>query len=146
MAKQSVLVETRVEGLNNLLRTLRLLPKDAQKELRASSAVIGDRYMVPAWREAALGAGPWGQKLSESVRARKDRVPAVRIGADKKNYSGGASANMVRYPSSSGSAGDSFAPFQRTNWLAKARGGYHQDALNEWGRAIDHLVEKFNRG
>lgn len=143
MARSATTAEVYVVGLNELLRDLRLLPKEAQKELRQASAVIAERYMVPAWKDAALKAGPWGEKLAQSIRAKKDRIPAVKIGLDKKSYSGGASPNMLRYPTSSGQARESFAPFERTGWIQAATGAYKQQALDEWSRAVDQLISRF---
>lgn len=141
MARTQI-AETYIPGLNDLLRDLRALPKDAAKELRASSATIADRYMVPAWRDAAMKAGPWGPKLAAGIKAKKDRIPAVQIGGKRKVFSGGASVEMVRYPSSSGQARNSWAPFTSTNWIASRR-DYQQDALNEWSKAIDDLCARW---
>jgi hypothetical protein len=104
---------------------------------------IAQRYMAPAWREAAGYAGPWGEVLADSVKIRRDRVPAVSIGGNKKVLSGGASATMVRYPSSSGKQRESFAPFEQTDWL-KRTGGYKSSAIIEWGRAVDRIVAKWD--
>jgi hypothetical protein len=101
--------------------------------------------MVPAWQNAALyNAGPWGQVIADSVRVKRDRVPAVQIGGNKKVLSGGGSATMVRYPSSTGQAKDSFAPFEKTDWLSKVR-AYQPAALREWGAAVDRVVAKWGR-
>ncbi len=140
MAKQ---FDTYIEGLNELLRALNKLPKEANKELKASSKVIAERHMVPAWRDAALNyAGPWGEKIAASVKAGTDRIPVVRIGGNRKVFSGGASATMVRYPSDSGEGGASFAPFEQTNWIAK-RAPYQEKALDEWGQAVDRVIAKW---
>jgi hypothetical protein len=139
---RTVIAETRIPGLNDLLRDLRYLPKEAAKELRATSAVIADRYMVPSWREAAMKAGPWGEKLAASVKAKKDRIPAIQIGGNRKVFRGGATANMVRYPSSSGQPRESWAPFTATNWIGQ-RKDYHQDALNEWSKTIDDICARW---
>jgi len=137
------LTDTYVTGLNDVLRAFKALPKEASKELRASSMDIAQRYMAPAWREAAGYAGPWGEVLADSVKVRRDRVPAVSIGGNKKVLSGGASATMVRYPSSSGKQRESFAPFEQTDWL-KRTGGYKSSAIIEWGRAVDRIVAKWD--
>ena len=84
MARNPRLTDVYVDGLNELLRDLRALPKDAAKELRDASVRIADQHMVPSWRDAAMRAGPWGQKLAESVKAKRDRVPSVRIGGNRK--------------------------------------------------------------
>lgn len=136
--------DTYVEGLNDVLRAFRNLPKEASADLRTASQRIADRHMAPAWRNAALyGAGPWGQVIADSVRSVKDRVPAVRIGGDKKRFSGGASASMVRSPSDTGNRRGSFAPFERTDWMSRVR-AYQPAALQEWGRAVDQVVRKWD--
>ena len=140
MPKQS---EVYIEGLNGLLRSFNKLPKDATKELRTASKVIADKHMVPAWKNAALSyAGPWGGDIADSVRSGSDRLPKVMIGNQKKTFRGGASSNIVRYPSDSGKKGNSFAPFTRTNWIAKAL-TYKGDAVEEWGKAVDRTIGKW---
>lgn len=140
MAKQ---FDAYVEGLNEVLRAFRNLPKEASNELRTASQDIASRHMAPAWRDAAQGAGPWADAIADSVKVRRDRVPAVAIGGNRKVLSGGASATMVRYPSSTGRKRDSFAPFQNTNWLQDVR-AYQPAALREWGQAVDRIVMKWS--
>jgi hypothetical protein len=135
--------ELYVDGINDVLRAFKALPKAASQELRVASMEIAGRYMAPAWREAAGYAGPWGDVLADSVKVKRDRVPAVRIGGNKKVLSGGGTATMVRYPSSSGNARQSFAPFEQTDWLRRT-GGYRQAAIQEWGRAVDRIVSKWD--
>jgi hypothetical protein len=139
--------ETAIPGLNALLRDLRNLPKEAQAELRTASLEIADRHMVPAYRAAALGAGPWGVKLQGAIKARRDRVPVVVIGARRKVFSGGATAIMVRFPSHAGRVRNSIpAAFDRTGWLDRAGTAYRPAALQEWGSAVSTIVRDFNRG
>ncbi len=135
--------DTGVSGLNELLRDFKALGKVAQKELRQSSKTIAERHMVPAWKNAALNyAGPWGPDIADSVRAGSDRLPTVKIGGKRKTMRGGATPNMVRYPSSSGKRGNSFAPFEATNWIGQTR-TYQQPALEEWSRAVDRIALKW---
>jgi hypothetical protein len=140
------LVELRVEGLGPLLKDLRALPKEATAELRTASVVIADRYMVPSWRAAAMRAGNWGPKLAASIRAKRDRTPALQVGYQKKVYSGKASTNMVRYPSFLGTTvgGEKFAPFgDGTGWMSTRR-PYAGPAITEWGHAVDKIVRKWD--
>ena len=140
MAKE---IDAYIEGLNPLLADLRKLGKVANKELRDASRVIADRHMVPAWRDAALKAGGgWGEVLADSVRSGSDRLPKVMIGKNRKVTRGGASSNMLRYPTDTGKRRDSPAPFVQTNWIAKAR-SYQKPALEEWGQAVDRVVRKW---
>lgn len=140
------LTDAYIVGLNDLLKDLKALPKEAQAELRSASVIIAERHMVPAWKNAAIAyAGPWGPDIADSIRAKRDRLPTVRIGDNKKTFRGGASANVVRYPSDSGERGNSFAPFEKTDWIAKRR-SYTSAALREWGEAVDRIVRKWNNG
>ena len=139
------IVEAYVDGLNDVLRAFKALPKEASAELRKSSMEIADRHMAPAWRNAALYyAGPWGQVIADSVKVKRDRVPAVQIGGNRKVLSGGGSATMVRWPSDTGQGRESFAPFEQTNWISNVR-GYQPAALREWGEAVDRIVGKWGR-
>ena len=142
-------VELYVEGLNEILRGLSKMPKEAQNELRDASANIASADMAPAWQNAALYyAGPWGSRIAASVRVKRDRVPAVSIGYSKAVFTGGASSIMVRYPANKGrqgKSGDKVPPAfgDGTNWIDKVR-GYQPEAMRKWGRAVDDVVAKWS--
>jgi len=143
MAKE---FDTYIVGLNELLRDFSKLGKDASKELRQASKVIAEKHMVTAFKASAIQSGPWGEALASGIRAGADRVPKVMIGAQKKaTRSGTASSNMLRYPVDTGDPGDSTAPFTRTTWLFRAR-TYQKPALEEWAKAVNGLVTKWNVG
>jgi len=153
MAKSSKDFDIYIEGLNEVLRSFRNLPKDAAKELRDSSVQIAEKYMVPSWKHAAYAAGPWGPKIADSVKAKRDRIPAVQIGGNKKVFSGGASATMVRYPSDKGNRGRAAkgatnrmppAFGSGTDWISLARRGYEKQAIQEWSEAVDRIADKWN--
>lgn len=136
-------VDVYVEGLGPLLKDLRALPKEATAELRTASVVIAERHMVPSWRNAAMRAGNWGPKLAASIRAKRDRTPALQVGFQKKVYRGKASTNMVRYPSAFGTRNE-WAPFgDGTGWVATRR-PYEHAAITEWGHAVDKIVRKWD--
>jgi hypothetical protein len=143
----SKVFEAYIPGLNVLLRDLRGLDKESQGKLRTASQDIATRYMVPAWRAAAQQAGPWGPTIAASVRAKRDRLPAISIGGNRKAFSGGASATMVRYPAHAGRVRDSIpAAFVRTGWMDNVLPAYIGPAMREWGEAVDKVVDDFNRG
>ena len=152
MAKATRDVEMYVDGLNEVLRAIGKLPKEANNELRKASAAIAAQDMAPAWKRAAINyAGPWGERIAASVRVKRDRVPAVAIGYTKRVFSGGASSIMVRYPSDKGSRArggrgvrNNIPPAfgQGTNWIEQAT-GYQDDALREWSQAVDQIILKW---
>ena len=137
-----------VEGLNELLRDLKNLDKEANNELRQASQDIASRYMVPAWQDAARSGGPWGENIAQSIKARRDRIPSITIGAARPKASGGATPTMLRYPSDQGVTRPKSASVQAafgsgTDWMRRAR-TYIPYALKEWGEAVDKIVTRFN--
>ena len=141
--------DTYVVGLNDILSAFRALPKEASAELREASQAVADKHMAPAWRNAALNyAGPWGQVIADSVKVKRDRVPAVNIGGARKKLSGGASPNMVRFPSDKGNRGRAGQDMPRafgegSDWMANVK-QYQGPALQEWAAAVDRIVMKWN--
>jgi hypothetical protein len=141
--------DTYVDGLNDILKALRKFDKEATKELRVASRAIAEKHMVPAWKNAALNyAGAWGPAIAGTVRTGSDRIPFVKIGANKKSLSGGASPTMVRYMSDKGNqgrAGASAPPAfgSGTSWMANVK-AYQGPALQEWADAVDRVVVKWS--
>ena len=84
--------QIQIVGLNDLLRDLKKLDKEAQDELREASKDIASRLMVPAYQNAADQAGPWGGEIAATVKAKRDRIPTVSIGAGRRAIRVGASA------------------------------------------------------
>lgn len=138
-------VDVRVEGLNAVLRALRQFPDEAQAELKREAKAIASQVMLPAYKEAADAVPKWGGVLSEGIRVKTDRIPAVNIGYLTPKHRGGAASAILRYPTTTGDAGESTAPFERTNWMDRAK-GYKPKAMEKWGDALERVVTKWNRG
>ena len=146
------IADMEVYGLNRMLTDLRQLPKEAQDELRTESKDIASRLMVPYWKAAAEQAGPWGPAIASTVRAKRDRIPSVSIGSNRRRFSGGASPTAVRFPSHAGPAGRSAAQgtlpatfYQSATGWMQQMGKYKPEALKEWLTAIDRIKRKFHR-
>lgn len=141
-----------IRGLNSVLRAVRSFGTEANAELRDASQRIADKVMVPAFRRRAGSVPSWGDVLADSIRVRRDRVPAVNIGYKRKVTSGGASTVTLRYATDTGTrrpGGDpprGPAPFQKTNWLTRAAAEYKEPAMTEWGDTLTALVRKWNGG
>ena len=146
---QTKVFDTYVDGLNDVLRAFRALPKEASTELRIASQAVADKHMAPAWRNAALNyAGPWGQVIADSVKVKKDRVPAVNIGGARKKFSGGASPNMVRFLTDKGDQGRAGEAAPKafgsgTDWMGTVK-QYQSGAMIEWAAAVDRIVRKWS--
>ena len=147
-------VDMSVPGLRSFLRDLNKLDPAAKSELRKSSLDIAKRYMVPAWSMAALEAGPWGEKIMRTVKAKSDRIPVVIIGANRRAYSRGASVNQVKTASSFGvskrgrnnpkAAGAVAAFGSGTGWMKGVGASYKEPAMRQWGLAADKVVASWN--
>lgn len=149
-----------VEGLNDVLRGLSKLPKVAGDELREASGKIATNDMLPSWQNAALYyAGPWGPRIAESIRVKRDRIPSLSIGYSRRAFSGGASSIMVRYPADKGQQGKS-GPVKRneagritggvpdafgdgTSWISRRR-SYAEPAMRKWSAAVDDVIAKWS--
>lgn len=137
--------DVRLEGLGALLRAMNKLDPEMSKQLRDKSNTIATDIMAPAYQEAASRVPIWGGILAGSVRAKRDRVPSVSIGYTRKAMAGGASSAMIRNATSTGQGRDSFAPFQRTNWIQEAK-RYKPAAIDAWIDAVESVVRDFNNG
>jgi hypothetical protein len=142
VAKQ---IDVQVKGLNAVLRAVNNFPPEATVALRDESQKIADTIMAPAYRTAAMNVPYWGSILAAGVKAKRDRIPAVNIGYRKPKTAGGADSIMLRYPTSTGSARESKAPFTTTNWIDSAK-GYKPKAMDAWGDALTRVVYEWNRG
>ena len=136
-----------IQGLNRVLRALRQFGPEATAELRDESQVIAANLMVPTFQRRAASVPNWGRVLTESIRVRRDRVPAVNIGYKKRAFSHGGSTVQLRYATDTGTRrGPSPAPFTRTNWLTAAAAEYKDPAMLAWNDALTRVVTKWNRG
>lgn len=136
----------RVEGINRLLRAFNKFGKEANAELKAEAQQVADRIMVPAYKSRARAVPTWGEFLSQDIRSKKDRLPAVNIGYKTPRLRGGANPLMLRYPTYSGQQRASTAPFQQTMWIKKAGRDYKPQAMEAYADAVERVVRKWNRG
>jgi hypothetical protein len=144
--------DVQIFGLTEMMRDLRRLPKEASDEMRKSSQQIATDLMVPYWKAAAESAGPWGGRISSTVRAKRDRIPSVSIGSNRRAFSGGASPTAVRYPSHAGGKGRAGAAGTLPpafgdgfGWM-RSMGKYKPEAVKKWLEALDRVKRKFERG
>lgn len=137
-----------VRGLRHVLANLRQFPKEASAELRVEAKKIAEERMLPSWKDAAATyGGPWGQRIAEDITVRSDRVPSLRVGKQRKKFSGGASTNMVRYLADQGDkglAGDLAPPAfgQGLQWIRK-RADYRHAAMKDYEDALRRVIRKW---
>ena len=136
-------VDVYVEGINELLRALHRADPEASKKLKDASNVIATDVMAPSYQRSAAAVPHWGPDLAAGIRAKRDRIPSVSIGYTRASMKGGASSALIRNATDTGIGRESFAPFEYTGWIGRAK-SYKPRALELWGDAIEKVVADFN--
>jgi hypothetical protein len=111
-------VNVRVDGVREVLAAFRRLPADANRELRESSVRIADT-LAQRIRAAAAADSRQSAAVAPTVKAVKDRVPAVQAGGAKKVTRPNASGR--RATASNLLFGSEFGATRHFGWYAKAR-------------------------
>ncbi|WIY05463.1 hypothetical protein QRX60_17030 [Amycolatopsis mongoliensis] len=163
MAKTMLVVKVRIDGVREILRAFSVLPKDAQNAIRDHSQALARKLAIKAVVDVSLHGGPQGPNLSTTVKAVRDRVPAIQVGGTRRIGSTRAPAYGMLFGSLFGMNG-------RSGWFSYARYASaagrqyrpHQgrDAYaffplvereaatisREWHAAVDDVIRKFSEG
>ena len=142
------------DSYHALLRALKGLPKEANNELRQKSREIAETIIKPKLSHAILQqAENYGPKLVRSISVSRDRVPKVRIGNNRKTFSGGASANIIRYGTIMGpylvresGRRQMWAEGVTPGWTKTASNDYTPDVFDAWQNSVAEIIVKWNRG
>lgn len=148
MAKDTLTVTVRIDGLFETLRALSKLPKDAQNELRTKTLVLSKEL---AARAVASGVreGSQAALVSTTVKARRDRVPVIVAGGMKRLGSNRKPAFKLLFGSEFGAhvlkqykrhiGNDSYWFFK----TVKENERYISDA---WNEVADSIINDFRSG
>lgn len=162
MAKTTLVVKVRIDGVREVLRAFSVLPKDAQNAIRDHSQALARKLAVKATVDVSVHGGPQGPNLATTVKAVRDRVPAIQVGGTRKLGRHLAPAWGTLFGSLFGMNG-------RSGWFSAARyasstkrqyrphegGAYaffplvEREAATisrEWHAAVDEVVRKFSEG
>lgn len=162
MAKQTLTVRVSIAGLHGTLDAFRELPRNASQELREASLEIA-QDLAGDIRAAALTEGRQAAALASTVKATRDRVPAVTAG-------GTGGVGRHRTPAWQLLFGAEFGANGRYGWFSAARyraatnrqfkphagtEGYwffptarlaEPEMGRRWRAAADEIVRKFGGG
>lgn len=149
MARTTFNASVRVEGLQETLRAFNRLPKDANTELRKQSLALAQSLADAARAAGTSDAAPQSRLVAPTVKARRDRVPAVAVGGTKRVGRNRVPVWRVLFGSEFGS--NRFRQFQRSH---SGRKGYwffptverEGDQISKaWLKAADDIIESFTR-
>lgn len=138
-----------VDGLDGVLRALRAMDKEGQRELRAEVQKITDRHARALQRAAASHRDPRVRGLAPSIRAAKDRVPVINVGGARRvPVSGTPRAGDVLFGTEFGanpSGRNAWRFPSHDAWLYPTLEGRHRQLVKEWERAVADVADRWRR-
>lgn len=162
MAKQALTVKLSAPGVRPVLAAFQRLPKDVNDELRAASLRIADILATSAKTASQIDAQ--AASVGKTVRAVRDRVPAVQAGGARRVTSTGARAYELLFGSEFGmnrksgwyalpryrdSTGRQFASAHRGQsgrWFFPSVEREFPEVLRQWEQAADAILRRFEHG
>lgn len=147
MAKTTFTVTVTAPGMRATLAAFRALPKEASEELRTAALELSD-LLAGKVRAAATGDSAQAALMAPTVRAVRDRVPAVQVGGAKR-------VGRHRVPAWKILFGSEFGSNRLPQFRPYNAGGYwffplietEQGAIaREWQQAADRVIERFTAG
>lgn len=149
-ARTAFTANMHVQGSREMLRAFKKLPAEASRQLREASLELAQDLAGRARTAAASDAAPQSKLIAPTIKARRDRAPAVAAGGTKRVGRSKVPAYKVLFGAEFGS--NRFAQFGRTH---SGRKGYWFFPLVEaeremigkaWLKAADQVVRSFTRG
>lgn len=148
MAKQSLTMSMRIDGLKETLQAFNKLGKDANKELREAAFELS-QTLATRVQSAANSAGPQAALLASTVKARRDRAPFIEVGGTKRVGSNKVPAFKVLFGSEFGSNNlKQFKPHRGRMgyWAFPTVEANASEISAAWTKVADKLIDDFSQG
>lgn len=151
--------------LAGLFKAFRKMDKDSQVKLK------NDVSLISAWSAGELQAGAFNapmqaqaQRVAQTVRPNKDRIPNVTIGGSKQRFSGGAVSGQVLFGNEFGANPTSPAgafpnggrrfPFRSPSkgrgnsgyWIFKTLTSIQPEITRRWKASVTEVLNNWNKG
>jgi hypothetical protein len=149
VAKSQLTVGVRIDGVRETLAAFRALPKDASKELRETSLELSRKLALSA-QAAGVAEGQQAALVAKTVRAVRDRVPAVVAGGVRRLGSRKAPAWKLLFGAEFGSM--QYRQFPRLHtgragiWFFPTIEREATATAREWRAAADRIIRAFGKG
>lgn len=144
MAKDSLTVTIKIDGLRETLRAFRDLPKSASNEIRNESLQIA-RGLANRIRASASSRGHQARLLAATVGAVSDRVPSVKAGGSTPLGRHRKPAYKLLFGSEFGAKYlKQFQPRNLTGyWFYPTVDDYKDEMATRWLEAADIITTKW---
>ena len=151
--------------LAGLFKAFRNMDKDSQTKLKNEVSSIS------AWSAGELRTGAFGapmqaqaERVAQTIRPNRDRIPNVTIGGSKQRFSGGAVSGQVLFGNEFGASPVSRAgafpnggrrfPFRspakgRGNagyWIFKTLTNIQPEVTRRWKASVTEVLSNWNKG
>jgi hypothetical protein len=149
VAKTGLTISIQVEGIRETLAAFRALPKDASTELRAAALDLSRDLAVFA-KAAGETEGSQAALVATTVKAVRDRVPAVQAGGTRRLGSRRKPAWKLLFGSEFGS--NVYTQFPRGHqgttgiWFFPSIEANATHIAERWREAADNTIRAFGRG
>jgi len=148
--KTAITVTLRLDGVLDVMRALRDMPKDANDELRDASLKLAQE-LAPQVAAAGRAEGRQAAVLAATVRARRDRVPVIVVGGTRRLGRNRKPAYKLLFGSEFGASHHGryqlrqFRPWRkgRTYWIFITVDRAQRYISREWNKAADRVIRKF---
>lgn len=150
MAKTGITLTVRGEGIRETLRVLKVLPKDAQKELRVRTRELSVKLAARAKADGMKDSAPQSPDVATTVRAVTDRVPSITAGGTRRLGRNRAPAYKLLFGSLFGS--NAYSQFHRPHagqsayWFFPVVEKNSADINRTWMQIADSIVRDFAAG
>lgn len=145
--KKGLVVTLRIEGARETLRAFKSLPKEADAALRDASQRIA-QTLAGRIKTAARSEGRQAALLASTVKARRDRLPAVVAGGVKRVGRNRKPAYKLLFGSEFGSNRlKQFKPHlgRGSYWFFRTVEDGQSDLSRQWSKAADEVARAFVR-
>jgi hypothetical protein len=145
MAKTGLNVNISIDGLKETIRALSRLPKDANDEIREAALELS-RKLADAAAASGRREGSQAALVAGTVKAVRDRVPAVSAGGTKRIGSRRKPAYKLLFGSEFGATRyRQYKPHvgKGSYWFFRTIEDEQVTISAEWLDAADRIIKKF---
>lgn len=147
MAKDALTIRVNIDNLDETLRALNALPKEASDELRDKAQELSKELATKA-QASGHREGHQAALVATTVKARRDRVPIIIAGGAKKLGVNKKPAYKLLFGSEFGASRlKQYKPHAGSGsyWFYKVIDDEKELIIKRWQEAADATIEKFSQ-
>lgn len=148
MAKTTLTVNVRIDGVRETLTAFRDLPDEANNELRDATLALSKK-LAEQVQQSAQAEGRQAALLAKTVKARRDRVPVIVAGGATKLGRNKKPAYKLLFGSEFGSSRlKQYKPHQGRQgyWFFPIVEKEAPEIAQTWDEVAQNILTKFSAG